>query len=140
MSDSIAREGRRGYLAATVGGLTGAAAGGGVAWLLFPLVSLDGDPDLGPANLAVGLALLFVVVVGGLTVGALGGVGVALRVAGHRGIAATLATTVVLVALVGALLVFLATPLAVAAPLLAGVPAAARWVVIAVVRRRTGSS
>lgn len=139
MSDSIAREGRRGYLAATVGGLTGAAAGAGAAWLVFPLVDLEGDPDLGAANLVVGLALLFFVVIGGLTVGALVGIGVALRVAGHCGIAATLVTTVVLVALVGALLLFLAAPLVVSAPLLAGVPAAARWVVIAIVHRRTAS-
>jgi hypothetical protein len=45
-----------GYLAATVGGLTGAASGAWVGWQLLPLLDLQGDPNLGPANVALGLA------------------------------------------------------------------------------------
>jgi hypothetical protein len=127
-----------GYLAATVGGLFGAATGAWVGWELLPLLELEGDPNLGPANLAIGLAMLWLMVGAGLTVGASVGIGGALRVAGHRGIAATVAATVALAVVVGALLVYLSAPLAVAAPLLAGVPAAARWLVIATVRRRAG--
>jgi hypothetical protein len=129
-----------GYLAATVGGPTGAASGAWVGWEMVLLLDLEGDPNLGPAHLAFGLARLSLVVGGGMAVGALVGVSVALRVVDHRGIVATVAATVALAAAVGALLVYLAAPLAVAAPLLAGVPAAARLLVIATVRRRARGS
>jgi hypothetical protein len=70
-----------GHVAVTVGGLIGALAGASVGWELFPLLAVEGDPNIGAANLAI-----------------------------------------VLMALVLA------------------VPAAARWLVIAVVRRRAHSS
>jgi hypothetical protein len=104
------------------------------------MLDLQGDPELGPANLALGLAILFLMLGGGITVGALVGVGVALRAAGHRGIVATVTATTALAVAVGALLAYLEAPLAVAAPLLAGVPAAGRWLVIATVRRRAPGS
>jgi hypothetical protein len=64
------------------------------------------------------------------------GISVALRVTGHRGISVTVAATVALAVAVGAFLAELAAPLVVAAPLMVAVPAAARWLVNAVVRRR----
>jgi hypothetical protein len=129
-----------GHVAVTVGGLIGALAGASVGWELFPLLAVEGDPNIGAANLAIGLMALVLMVGGGLTVGALVGIGVALRVTGHRGIAATVAASVALAVAVGAFLAELAAPLVVAAPLMAAVPAAARWLVIAVVRRRARGS
>jgi hypothetical protein len=124
----------------TGGELIGAIAGASVGWELFALLDVEGDPHIGAANLAFGLLMLLVMVGGGLTVGALVGMSVALRVTGHRGISATVASTVALAAAVGAFLAELAAPLIVAAPLMAAVPAAARWLVIAVVRRRARGS
>lgn len=125
-----------GYLAATVGGSFGAACGAWVGWLLVPLIEMEGDPSLGPANLAVGLVLLLIMVGGGMTVGALAGIGVALRVAGHRGIALTMVVAASLAGVLGALLVYLSAPPVVAVPLLVGIVAVARWLVIQAVRRR----
>jgi hypothetical protein len=125
-----------GYIAATIGGLVGAAACAWIGWELVPLLGVEGDRDLGPANLAFGLAVLLLMVGGGMIIGGLVGIGLGLRVAGHRGIAATVGVAAALTAVLGALLIYLAVPLAVAAPLLAVVPAAARWLVTAIVRRR----
>ena len=132
---SVGRSG--GYLAGTVGGLIGATLGAWIGWLLLPLLELKGDPDLGAANLAIGLAVLLFVVGGGMIVGELAGIGVGLRIGGHRAIAATLAVAALGAACVGTLLIVAAAPLAVAVPLLAGVPAGARWLVLASTRRHS---
>jgi membrane-bound metal-dependent hydrolase YbcI (DUF457 family) len=75
-----------------------------------------------------------------MTVGALAGIGVALRVAGHRGIAVTIAVAAAMAVVLGALLTYLSAPPVVAAPLLVGIAPVARWLVIQAVRRRSGRS
>lgn len=120
--------------------MLGAAVGAWIGWLLLPLLGVEGDPDLGAANLAIGLAVLMFMVGGGMMVGGLVGIGVGLRIGGHRAIAATVVVAAVAAAAVGTLLIVAAAPLAVAVPLLAGVPAGARWLVVAGARRRTHRS
>lgn len=130
--------GRRGCVAATVGGLAGAAVGAQVGWVLWPSMMAEGDPSLGAANLALGLAVMWLTLVVAVVGGALVGVGVALRMAGHRRIVATVAATAALVVPVGVLLAYLAAPAPLAGALLAGVPAAARGLVVRRTQPGTG--